>query len=291
MSRIVTSYPNPDTDGVACIIAVASYYGFAPVIQGRLSAETDFVLKKVGLEAPQQFDKFEYSEEIILVDTHHLAQIGKDFPSNKVVRIIDHHPGGDTSAFINAKIDNRAIGAAASIVGEMYLQSKEIRPSICKLLQYAIASNTLLFTAPATSLFDKDIFHILNERHHVSEKELNEMMDKRTGEDITSDIKYFDFTGGRIAIAQLEKRELDFSVEEVKIILDRIDKQDNLLFSIFNGVNISKKESTVVFSSGINDVQAMKIFPFRIQNGISRVDRILLRKTDFVPAIVGFQEK
>ena len=138
---------------------------------------------------------------------------------------------------------------------------------------------------------DKDIFHILNERHHVSEKELNEMMDKRTGEDITSDIKYFDFTGGRIAIAQLEKRELDFSVEEVKIILDRIDKQDNLLFSIFNGVNISKKESTVVFSSGINDVQAMKIFPFRIQNGISRVDRILLRKTDFVPAIVGFQEK
>lgn len=290
MSSVVMSYPNPDTDGVACVIAVAKYYGFIPVMQGRIFSETAYVLEKVGLDAPKKLDEIDDVEEIILVDTHHLAQIGTGFPTDKVVKIIDHHSGGDELAFQNAEIDNRKVGAAASIVGEMYLQRESIEESICKLLQYAIISNTLNFTAPSTSEFDKEIFHKLNSIFHVSTDELCKMLHKRNSNDIVADTKFFIFREGRIAIAQIEEFGLKVSVDEVKQVLDTLDKRDELLFSVFNGVDIDKKESIVVFSSRLNDADATKIFSFDVQNGVYKANRILLRKTDFIPSLTNYQE-
>ena len=290
MSRVVMSYPNPDTDGVACSIAVARYYNFLPVMQGHIFPETAYVLEKVGLDAPKLLDNLDDVEEIILVDTHHLAQIGYGFPTDKVVRIIDHHSGGDEMVFKNAEFDNREIGAAASIVGEMFLKRKSIEESICKLIQYAIVSNTLNFTAPSTSRFDKEIFNKLNAIFPVTSDELYKMLHKRNGNDIDADTKFFAFGSSKIAIAQIEECGLMVSVDEVKQVLEELDNREGLVFSIFNGVDIDKKESTVVFSNKISDAEATKIFSINVKNGVYKASRILLRKTDFIPALEKYQK-
>jgi putative manganese-dependent inorganic pyrophosphatase len=291
MNNVVMSYPNPDTDGVACIIAVARYYDFLPVIHGHMNSETRYVLEKVGLELPNAFDKIENVEKIILVDTHHLAQIGTDFPTDKVVKIIDHHSGGDDMAFINAEIDNREIGSAASIVGEMFLHRKHIEENICKLLQYAIVSNTLDFSAPSTTRFDKDVFLKLNSMYPVSDSELRKMLYQRKSAGVADDTKYFKFRDGRIAIVQIEEFGLNVSVNEVKHALDILDKRDELLFSVFNGVDFGKQESIVIFSSRLSDMEATNIFSFKVREGVHRANKILLRKTDFVPMLVHYQEQ
>lgn len=291
MSSLVVSYPNPDTDGVACVLSVAKYYDFLPVMQGRISPETEYVLERLALAPPKRLDRMADAESIVLVDTHHLSQIGPAFPADKVIKVIDHHPGGDEQAFYNAQIDNRKIGAAASIVGEMYLQRGDIEKNICKLLQYAIVSNTLNFTAPATSEFDRNIFNRLNALYSVSNHELNEMLHHRKSDDVMADTKYFSFGKGRIAIAQVEEYGLRITVDEVKKALHTLDKRDELLFSIWNGVDIESGKSTVVFSDGLSDAEAIRLFSYDVRDGVYRTDRILLRKTDFIPALIRYQDQ
>lgn len=282
--NLVVTYKNPDTDGIACAIGVGMLFSYKPSYQGEIALETQYVLNRIGIETPEKVENFEIADNIILVDTHHRAQLGEDFPVDKVVMIIDHHPGGDDEWFINARIDNRQVGAAASIVGEMIMEEGVMSREICQLLEYAIVSNTLFFTAPSTTDYDRDIFKRLRELYPVSNQELKEMLKHRRSGSVTSDVKFFDFGGGRIAISQIEEYEPLFSSDSVKEELNRLNKANGLLFSIFNCVDMESKKSTVYFSDGITDEEACRYLGFNVNNGVSIVNRILLRKTDFIPS-------
>ena len=288
MRKVITSYSNPDTDGVACMIGLnALYPQFKPVVTGTVSAETSFVLERVGIEEPVNVKKLNAdTEEIIVVDTHHRAQLGEEFPYAKVTLVIDHHPSGDDELFTNANIDNRKIGAAASIVGEMVLASDIADVEIAKLLQYAIVSNTLNFTAPSTSGFDKEIFDRLSNISSISDEEIDEMFKHRSYKSVLSDVKKFDMGNGQIAIAQLEQYGMQLDIEKVKAELNRYRKENLLLFTVLNYVDIKNKRSLVVFSEGITDSEASDTFGLQVNDGVYRVDKILLRKTDFVPALM-----
>lgn len=291
MNNIITSYLNPDTDGVACMIALSEIMeGYRAVILGTISAETSYVLKNVGLSIPESIDNWDDVNNIILVDTHHVIQLGHNFPVEKVSLIIDHHPAGDDSVFNNAIIDNRRIGAAASIVGEMLLE-KKITGRIARLLQFAIVSNTLNFTAPSTSAFDFNVYKHLAEIEPVNENEYAEMFRSRSfsGRNyldfILSDMKLFRTTAGLICISQVEEYDLTVNTIELRNELNRIRIEKGLVFSVFNGVDISSKRSIVVFSDGISDDQIMRLFGFEAHDGLFESDHILLRKTDFIPKL------
>ena len=83
--NIVTSYINPDTDGVACSIAVANMLSAAgeqwlPVISGSMGDETKFVLRNLGISEPKTLSSFADVAQITLVDTH-TPQFEKCLPS------------------------------------------------------------------------------------------------------------------------------------------------------------------------------------------------------------------
>ena len=106
--NIVISYKNPDTDGVACSIGMAILMTntdekWEPVILGELGKETQYVLNQANISYPQDIGSFCDVNKIVLVDTHHKSQLPEDFPFEKVVMIIDHHPKGD-DIFPNAEI-------------------------------------------------------------------------------------------------------------------------------------------------------------------------------------------
>lgn len=288
MYKIITSYPNPDTDGVACMIGVNHIFpDYKPLVVGFISCETIYVLDKLKIELPERTNRLDAAiEEIVLVDTHHKAQLGDEFPFDKVVRIIDHHPAGDDELFSSALIDNRKIGAAASIVGDMLLKHRIMDEKVVKLLQYAIASNTLNFTAPSVSEYDKEVFGKLQDIYAVTENEIDIMFSHRTYNSVLSDIKYFDYLNGRIAIAQLELYGTKIDDAVARKELKKIKEEKNLLFAILNCVNIKKKVSHVIFSEGISDSEARRIFGFDVKKGLYDADRILLRKTDYIPFLM-----
>lgn len=295
MRNYIVTYNNPDTDGVACALSLSRLYpGFEPVITGRLSSETEYVLHSIGLEKPVELSDYNLAEELIVVDTHHKSQLGEHFPFEKVCLVIDHHPGGDDELFSNATIDNRKIGAAASIVGEMLIEAGLMDSTYAQLLQYAIVSNTLNFKAPSTSPFDKEIFDKLAEFYKLDSTSIDKMLKcpRINSEDvdllITDDVKIFDTPVGKIAISQIESANANFDVDRIKMELNKKYGDGKYMYSIFNGVNIDDNSSVVVFSEGISDDEIKLIFGFDSKNGCYKTNEILLRKTNFIPQISNF---
>ena len=169
----------------------------------------------------------------------------------------------------------------------MMIEHNESNQKIVKLLQYAIASNTLNFTAPSTTSFDKKIYKTLQELSAVRENDIDEMFKHRCYDSVLHDTKFFDYRRGRVAIAQIELYGLSIDGGNARAELNRLKLDNNLLFSILNVVDIKNKRSMVVFSSGITDAEASEIFDFNVNNGIYQANRILLRKTDFIPAMTS----
>jgi inorganic pyrophosphatase/exopolyphosphatase len=298
--NFVMSYSNPDTDGVACSIALAKLLTlvegkkYHPIIQGSLSAETEYVLDWIGLKKPESRSLTGDISSIALVDTHHKAQLPEDFPFDKVRLIVDHHPNGDDELFFNAKIDNRKIGAAASIIAEMYLLQDNHDQEMLSLLGLAIVSNTLNFIAPSSSDYDMKIYKQIDALYPFTEDIISGMFMQRSSvlqksleAALLSDFKTFETKRGIVGIAQMEVYDLmtKINIEEARDTLIRIAHKKGLCYCLFNGVDIKERKSIVVCANAEAEQLADKIFNVPFEKGYSVFDRILLRKTDFIPSL------
>lgn len=295
----VTSYINPDTDGVACSIAMAKLLTtgtdkWIANILGRIGEETEFVLKKTEILLPTSGSVMDKADKICLVDTHHKSQLPDDFPYDKVVAIIDHHPNGDDDLFPFADITNEKVGAAASLVAKMYLEKDVIDKPIFELLSFAIISNTLNFCAPSSTDFDKRILKDLSNIAPISAESINDMFEQRSlilKKDIYAalceDLKLFDTNLGKVGISQIEAYNLE-ALLDVSLsvnVLKQVASDKNLDVCIFNGVDIKNKHSIVIAANSPSQELLRKIFNLPECKEILTFDRILLRKTDFIPYI------
>ena len=212
----ILSYNNPDTDSVCSSIAYSYYLKtynkiYVPVICGNISPETSFVLKAANVDIPSEKRELELDKKIVLIDTHNISQIPHLTSPDCVIEIIDHHSDGDMSIFKNADITNRQIGAVASIIAEKCLKENIMDQSLAILLGSAIISNTVNFTAPSTTNYDKMIFKKIEEYYTFNKdyayemfKYKNNILNKRIFEILTSDEKNYIVANHNIKIAQLE---------------------------------------------------------------------------------------
>lgn len=301
MSNInyVLSYINPDTDGIACSIAMAKLLSseneeWIPGFFGGVGEETLFLLDQLGIPVPDVDILLNKAEKIVLVDTHHKAQLPADFPYGKVVAVIDHHPNGDDELFPKADIKNQKVGAAASLVAERYLERRIDDKPVLRLLAYAILSNTLNFYAPSSSEFDKDIFKQICDIVPIEETLIDKMFEHRSlvlKKDIYTalgtDFKIFETKKGRVGISQIEAYNLEKLVEVSQCVaaLQRIADEKELEFCFFNGVDIKLKRSIVVAGNQKSQELLGMLFQLKECKEFQIFDRILLRKTDFIPRL------
>ena len=124
MAALVLGHMNPDTDSIISAIAAADLYskrGFevTPAAQGAPTPETEFVLKKFGLTAPQVVEDVA-GKDLYLVDYSDLAQAPKGMDSATVLGIVDHHKLGDvtTSSPLEAWI--WPVGCTGTVLKNMY---------------------------------------------------------------------------------------------------------------------------------------------------------------------------
>ena len=295
----VLSYINPDTDGIACSIAMAKLLSskkekWYPVVLGAIGEETIFILKKLNISIPSTEVLWRNAEKIVLVDTHHKSQLPADLPYNKVVAIIDHHPNGDDYLFPVADIINKEIGAAASFVAEMYLNEGIVDIPTLKLLACAILSNTLNFCAPSSTEYDKKIFHKVCDIAPIDVRLVDKMFEQRSlvlKKDIYvalgADFKVFDTKIGKVGISQIEAYNLEkmINVSQCVEALQRIANEKKLNYCLFNGVDIKIKKSVVVAANKQSQELLCLIFGLSECRETYVFDRILLRKTDFIPQL------
>ena len=94
MTALVLGHKNPDTDSIVAALAAANLYkgrgiDVKAVAQGAPAPETEFVLKKFNLSAPEIVSSVA-GNDVYLVDYSDLAQAPEDFAKAKLLGIIDH---------------------------------------------------------------------------------------------------------------------------------------------------------------------------------------------------------
>lgn len=304
-SGCVTSYINPDTDGICSGIAYANYIkhkgkNYLPVYFGELDKETEFVLKKLEVSSPQKVSTVNEYDEIVIVDTHHVAQLSKEIPLDKVVEIIDHHPDGNPESFPNAKIQNDKIGAACTIIAER-MKKENIIPDakISGLISLAIISNTLNFTAPSTSQRDRDALEWLSGFCEITNELIREMFEARSNvssvpsrELIKGNLKEFNWGDYKVGISQVEMTDINVIVERPDFLNSLLNVKQSLRLNyiFFTGVNILRRSSTIFCPNQETLNIINKGMGFDSSKTTFEVDRILLRKTDFIPKLKHFFE-
>ena len=298
-NNYVLSYINPDTDGVACSIAMAKFLSsknekWISGVLGSIGEETVFILQSLEIPFPDTNIVLDEVEKIVLVDTHHKSQLPMGFPYSKVVSIIDHHPNGDEDLFPTASITNQKIGAAASLVAEMYIEKGIVDIPILKLLAFAILSNTLNFFAPSSTEFDKKIFKRLCDIAPIDFELVDKMFERRSSilkKDIytalKADFKVFYTKLGRVGISQIEAYNLEnmIDISQCAVALQQIANEKGINLCLFNGVDIKFKRSIVIAANNQSQQLLSSLFDLSECKESHIFNRILLRKTDFVPQL------
>lgn len=229
MSALVLGHMNPDTDSIVSAIVAADLYSkrgmdVTPVAQGAPTPETEFVLKKFGIAAPQVVADVA-GKDVYLVDYSDLAQAPKGMDSATVLGIVDHHKLGDvtTSSPLEAWI--WPVGCTNTVLKNMYdFYGIAIPKNLAGAMLCAILSDTVIFKSPTCTPADKKAVEELAKIAGVSDVVAlgMEMFKVKSAVDGTPmkdlvfrDYKDFDMNGKKVGIGQLEVVDLSI-LEPVK---------------------------------------------------------------------------
>ena len=214
---LVTSYVNPDIDGVACAIAYAELLnstGKPSEVRffGEEHDEAKYVMQRFGIGRPESIlDACGY-ELIALVDTSQLSALENRVPPENVTEIIDHRAVNDAASFPNAAVQIELVGSAATLIAEKFF-AHGVAPSrdAAILLYSAIISNTLNFTGSVTTERDRTAAASLNNIAKLSDSFARELFEAKSdlsgtklAATIEGDFAQFNIAGKNIGIAQLE---------------------------------------------------------------------------------------
>ena len=296
---MVTSYINPDADGVCTGIALVGR-GSAAVFVGRLDKQTEFILKCSETPMPMVERAFRAGDTggpIILVDTHNPRQLGEDFALDRVELVIDHHPDGDAARFPRAEVVNEPVGASATIVVERWMKCQEpITQKQATLLGSAILANTMNFTAPSTCARDRAALAALAKITSFPDAYVRDLLAANLidphgclDELLRSDMKFFDSPHGLLAIAQVEVADSAALINRPEIRGHLVSLADSVqaVGSLLNVQDVTENRSWLITSSP----QIAQLFAKLGQPGNSgcviACDRLVMRKTDLLPLLLA----
>lgn len=306
-TKYVFGYINPDTDSVCSAIGYAELAEalgtgeFQPITWGKINKETTLVLSRFSVQAPPTIETLEGDHEIALVDTHHLAQLPKSLDPNRVVEIIDHHPAGDAAAFPRATINNEEVGAAATLIVERF-HEHGLLPTvrIAGLLAAAIISNTLNFSAPSTSERDHAALAWLKPIVEIDETFVSQMFQAisdigqlTTYELLTKDYKEFNAGGIPVGISQIEIADTSMVTRRGDLMaeLRRLAQEKEAEHVFVSVIGLVAHATTVISAHQETQNLLTRALGLEFDGEVATVSRILMRKTDLIPALVRLNEK
>lgn len=292
---LITSYTNPDLDGVACAIAYAELLtkqGHPAIagVFGTLHREAQFVFKTFHITPPENAESIIAAQtKVILVDASDTTGISEKIQSEQVIEIIDHRKVNRSDKFPNAKVQIELVGAAATLIGEKFIETKiAISPESAALLYSAIVSNTINFQANVTTNRDKRTSDWLKTFITLPDDYTHEMFaykSRITGplkEVFLQDFAKFTFGGKRISVIQLEIIEVDTFMdthrEEIKNALAEIKKENNLDMIFLTCIDIERGYNRFVAVDDASKELVEKTMGVTFANDIAQRNGIIMRK-------------
>ena len=298
---IVTSYKNPDLDGVACIFAYAEFLckqgkNTIPVIAGKPHIEAKFVLDKFNIVNFTDIENIkECIKEVILVDTSDLRTLSGYIRPNQVIEIIDHRLTDELTEFPNATINIELVGSAATLIAEKFYESNTpISTESAWLLYSAIISNTINFQSKVTTSRDKNMASWLKDKIQVLSNYINKMFMAKSNfsyllkETIFDECAIFNINNQKIGISQLEILNASLFVKEnlskIKAILSSIKTSQSLDIIFLSLIDVEHAFNILIVLDQTSQNLIEKILKLKFKNSISKTENIIMRK-EIIPLI------
>ncbi|RRD72113.1 MULTISPECIES: manganese-dependent inorganic pyrophosphatase [unclassified Desulfovibrio] len=298
MSALVIGHMNPDTDSIISAIVAADLYkkrgmDVTPAAQGAPTPETEFVLKKFGLSAPQVVNDVA-GKQLYLVDYSDLAQAPQGMDSATVLGIVDHHKLGDvtTSAPLEAWI--WPVGCSNTVLKAMYdFYGIEIPKNIAGAMLCAILSDTVIFKSPTCTPEDKKAVEDLARIAGVTDvvalgMEMFKVKSAVEGTPIRDlvfrDYKDFDMSGNKVGIGQLEVVDLsilDAVKGELQAEIAKVKAEGR--HSVFLLLTDIMKEGSEMLIVSDNPAVVEKAFGVKPEGTSVWLPGVMSRKKQVVP--------
>ncbi len=262
MKKIVTTYINPDMDGISLMYAYteflrkngenANYY-----FEGTMKKEAQIVLDMFNIKL-ENVDKIEEDDKIVLVDTNYLSEISRSIKKENIVEVIDHH---NREEWLNEnkelKVQIEPIGAAATLVAERYKNENiDISKESTILLYYGIISNTMNLKIKLTSKKDIEMAEWLKSKvPEITEEITTLIFEKKSeiGENLRAEMEVefkdqfmtISWSMGQLEVANVEGF-LEKYEDDIREILRVVSNENEVEYISVNCMDIINGYSVIV---------------------------------------------
>ena len=237
-------------------------------------------------------------KQVILVDHNEARQSVEGLEEAEILEIIDHHKIGALATTMPINFRNMTVGSTNTIIYSMYSENNVVIPSnIAGLMLSGIISDTLKFTSPTTTEYDKYVATRLATIAMIDIDEFATKMfkagtnleGKTLEEIIDGDIKTFDIGNKKIAISQvltLDSESILSRSEEYINTINEMKKNRNFDLLILCVTDMIKNGSFIFYDSNNRDLVSDAFNINDIEEGYF-LDKCLSRKKQLVPLIMN----
>ena len=233
-----------------------------------------------------------------MVDHNEAIQSVEGLEEAEVLEIIDHHNIGSLTTKMPINFRNMTVGSTNTIIYSLYNENNIAIPrDIAGIMLSGIISDTLKFTSPTTTEYDKYVASRLAQVAGVDiDKYSNKMFKAGTNlkgktieEIITGDIKIYESNNRRIAISQVITLNSDDILEKKEEYVNAVNNMkenrgyDIMLLCV---TDIIKDGSYIFFNDSSNEDIA-EAFNFDYINQGYFFAKCLSRKKQLVPVIMN----
>ena len=237
-------------------------------------------------------------KQVILVDHNDISQSVEGLDEAEVLEIIDHHNLGSLTTSMPINFRNMTVGSTNTIIYSLYNENNiEIPDYIAGLMLSGIISDTLKFTSPTTTEYDRYVADKLAIIANIDIDEYakdmfkagTDLRGKTVEEIIQTDIKSYNKDDKKIAIAQV----ITLNAEEI------LENKDNYINALNNMKNtgafdivllsvtdILKSGSYIFFNEDSSDIIAAMFGFEQIEEGYF-FSKCLSRKKQLVPLLMS----
>lgn len=293
---LITSYVNPDLDGVGGMIAyqeflektkgIKSFVGFL----GEVQDEVKYIFDHFNFEYPSRIKNSNDFDEVILVDASELSVLEGNIEPEKVIEIIDHRKVHEADKFPNAKVQIELVGAAATLVAEKFVENNiEISKKSAILLLGAVVTGTLNFKGSVTTEKDKKMAEYLNKTAKLSDdfwKEFfiakSDLSGEKLAKQLESDFAFYDMGNKKVVIAQLETMNSRLFINErrneIFIGLEKLKKELNPDFIFLNIMDIEAISNFFITEDQKTQKLLERILKINFKDNVAEKKSLMLRK-------------
>ena len=236
-------------------------------------------------------------KQVILVDHNESSQSVDGLDEAEILEVVDHHKIGSITTTMPINFRNMAVGSTNTILFSMFNENNiEIPSTIAGLMLSGILSDTLKFTSPTTTEYDKYVGNRLAFIAGVNideyAKEMftasSDLNGKTIEEIISSDLKVFEEGNKRIAISQiilLDTENLLKQEDEYIKEINRIKTSREYDMLVVCVTDIIKNGSYIYYDSDSEDLIKDAFDDDKFKLGTFK-EGFLSRKKQVVPIIM-----